>query len=412
MSGTTTGPAIESKLPKHFVWFLTGAFLSNEGTWMQLVAQGWLVAELSQEPFWSGFVGFCAFLPMLLLSLVGGTLADRMNRRKLLVISQVGMMIVATLLSVLTLTHHIKIWHVAVLALCNGVGSAISTPAYHGFLFDLVGRERLGKAVSLNAAQLHLSRTVGPGLAGVLLGVIGAGGCFVFNAVSFLAVIPLIFVVPLLVPQDFSKAKAESFFGSLKEALGYVVGQKSIRLVLAALTLVSVLIFPHITLLALYVKANLLLDAHVLGWLWVSSGLGSVLVTVGTAQVPKLLQRLGVRQILCCAALSGFSLILFSESKNLWIMHPLIFITGAFIGLVSVGSLTLMQSQVRPEYRGRILGLWGTLFQGMFPIGNMVVGTLAQFTSIPFAWRLAGALMVAASLLILLFPARTLSEKK
>ncbi len=387
-----------AELPRHFLLFLTGSGLSNVGTWMQMVAQSWLVAELSHEPFWSGFVGFCAGVPMLLLSLVGGTLADRMPRRKLLVVSQLMMMFVAAVLGTLTLLHVVKIWHVAVLAFLTGVGSAISTPAYHGFLFDIVGRERLGKAVSLNAAQLHLSRTIGPGLAGLLLGFIGAGGCFILNAVSFLAVIPLIFVVPILVTQDYSRAKNESFFTAVKEALSYVWAQKAIRITLMALCLVSVLIMPHITLLALYVKAYLHLDPHVLGWLWVSSGLGSVIIAIMASRIPDFTSRMNVRTILFAACASGMALFLFASAKSLFWMHPLIFITGACVGLVSVCSLTLMQSSVRPELRGRILGLWGTLFQGMFPIGNMVVGTLAQFTSIPFAWKVTGGLMAAISL--------------
>lgn len=371
---------------------------------MQIVAESWVVATLTQEPFWAGFVGFCAGLPILLFSWVGGAIADRFHRRRVLVFCQCLFMSIALVLSLLTFTQTIKIWHVALLSFLGGLVIALNNPAYNGFLFDIVGKTHLTRAVSLNATQFHVSRFLGPAIGGICLASIGAWGCFAVNALSFLAVIPMIAIVPISVEQDLKRAELESVWASARGALKYVRGQRALVFALLVTAVTTVLVIPHVTLLPLYIKEYLHLGPRELGWMWASSAAGSVLITLGIGRFSTSLHLMHRRFVLSGALLASLALFAFASVTNLFLMHGLLFFLGACIAFVVVSGQSLIQHEVAPPFRGRVLGLWSTLFHGMFPVGNLMVGSVAQFLSIPQAWRLAAAtlfVLLTASLVLL-----------
>lgn len=382
------------QLPRPVLIFLLGAFLSNIGTWMQIIAQGWLVAELSDEPFWSGFVSFCAGVPLLIFSFLGGALADRHDRRQVLFAAQVILMCNAILMALLTYYRVIEIWGVACLAFIAGTAAAINNPTYNGFLFNIVGKNALSRAVALNGAQFQLSRMIGPGLAGIAIGIVGTWGCFALNAASFLAVIPLIAVVPVIVQQDIAAARRKAILASLTEAVEYTRQLPQIHLPLLITTLSSFFLMAHIFLLPLYVKEDLGYGANVLGSLWVASAAGSLLSTLILERRARRFGNPTSRDLKRGTFFSAVCVLAFANVSYLPLMYVCIFFCGAAVSYISTGCQLLIQSEVAPAYQGRILGLWGMLFQGSFPLGNLAIGTLAQWTSLPTAWSAAAILLM------------------
>lgn len=367
---------------------------------MQVIAQGWLVAELSKEPFWSGFVSFCSGVPMLLFSLPGGALSDRFNRRKVVIICQTVMMVNAAVIAFLTKLHLIQIWHVAIISCVSGITFAVNNPAYSGFLYNIAGKEGLNKALSLMAAQFQFSRVIGPVLGGIAIGVIGTWGCFTLNSISFLCVIPLLFLVPVREIQNIASARGKSFRQSLGEALDFARGHAKIRTSLLITALSSCLIMPHVFLLPLYIQRERGLDSHVLGWLWCASAAGSFLASVLIQRWARRNRSVRPKDLHYAMIGSALGLIVFANMRSLPLMYFFIFLLGTTIGFTAIASQLFIQSNAPQEFQGRLLGIWGSLFQGMFPIGNLLVGTVAQFTSLPTAWTISGVIGVVLFLLL------------
>lgn len=361
---------------------------------MQVIAQGWLVAELSKEPFWSGFVSFCSGVPMLFFSLPGGALSDRFNRRKVVIICQIIMMVNALAIALLTKFQLIQIWHVAIIAFIAGTTFAVNNPAYNGFMYNIAGKEGLQKALTLIASQFQFSRVIGPVVGGLAIGIIGTWGCFLLNALSFLCVIPFLFVIPVRELQDLGSARGKPFWNSLKEALHYAKTHRKIRDTLILTSLSSCLIMPHIFLLPLYVQRDRGYDSHVLGWLWCSSAVGSFLASVLIERWGRRSRDIGPRDLHIGMLVSAIGIICFANVTSLLLMHFFIFLVGISIGFIAVSSQLLIQSNAPQEYQGRLLGIWGSLFQGMFPIGNLAVGAIAQVSSLPIAWTICGGIAV------------------
>lgn len=385
---------MSARLPRFFSFFLLGAFLSNIGSWMQVIAQGWLVAELSKEPFWSGFVNFCAGIPMLLFSLPGGALSDRFNRRKVVVICQIIMMFNAALIAFLTKTGWIQLWQVALISFIGGTTFSVNNPAYSGFLYNIAGKEGLSRALSLTVSQFQFSRVIGPALGGLAIGIIGTWGCFTLNALSFLCVIPLLYLIPVREVQDVKTTRGKSFWKSLREAMEYARTHPKIGITLVITALSSCLIMPHIFLLPLYIQRDRGLDAHTLGWLWGVSAIGSFLSSVVIERWGRTQREIRPRDLHLGMIVSAVGLFCFANVRALPLMYFFIFCVGISMGFIAVASQLLIQSHSPQEFQGRLLGIWGSLFQGMFPIGNLALGAVAQFSSLPIAWSFASVVCV------------------
>jgi predicted MFS family arabinose efflux permease len=240
---------------------------------------------------------------------------------------------------------------------------------------------------------------LGPVAAGFLLSKMGAGGCFVVNAVSFLAVIPMIVFVKSHATHSPPGLNVTSFINGIKEAVVYLRRQERIVLSLTLVALTSLCIMPHLTLLPLLVRDILGKGPETLGWMWLSSGLGSILVTVSLGR--NFFDTNRKLNILFIGAWGSAScLFVFAFLRFMPALHLFMFLIGAFVTLVSLASQVFIQKEVDSNLRSRILGVWGTLFQGMFPVGSILVGSLAQATSIPMAFMVASATLMVTGLIL------------
>lgn len=380
--------------------FWTGAIVSNVGSWMQTVAQGWLVLELTDSAFMLGLVGFVATFPMLILLLVGGVYADRFDRRRLLLWANGALMASASALALLTWSGTVAVWHILLLALASGTAIALAAPAFQAFVHDLVGTADLQNAIALNSAQFNLSRVLGPSLAGIALGGIGLAGCFGVNALSYLAAIAALVAIRIRSSRTPNPAP---LLESLLEAVGYVRGRPRIRALLILVALVSVLAMPYTTLLPIIARDTLGLDASGLGYLYAIGGTGAVVGALSlTAR--RLFRRRGF-YLLAVAALTGASTLGLGLARDPIVAGAaLVGISFAATSVVALSN-TLLQEIVDDAMRGRVMGMFGLAFMGTFPIGNLVAGTVAGLLTASTTMALSGAsLLVLAAAITLTRP--------
>jgi MFS family permease len=368
--------------------FWAGALISNVGAWMQNVAQGWLVLELTDSAFMLGLVGFAGTLPWLILLLVGGVYADRLDRRRVLVRANVVMMIFAAVLTALTWSGVVRIWHVLALSLASGSAIALAAPAFQAFLHDLVDRHDLQNAIALNSAQFNLSRVVGPSLAGLTLGVIGLAGCFGVNTLSYLAAI-----VALILIRARARPVPEPapVWQSIVEGVGYVRERPRIRAILTIAALISVLAMPYATLLPIVARDALGLDASGLGWLFAIGGVGAVGGALSVA-FRHALPRRGP-WLLGCAIATGLATLALGLSRAPSAAGASLVAIGFFATSAVALSNTLLQELVDDAMRGRVLSMFGLAFMGSFPVANLATGVMAGLTSASTTLAVTGALL-------------------
>jgi MFS family permease len=335
-----------------------------------------------------GLVGFAGSLPWLVLLLVGGVYADRLDRRRLLIRANIAMMACAAVLTALTWTGAVRIWHVFALSLASGSAIALAAPAFQAFLHDLVGRRDLQNAIALNSAQFNLSRVIGPSLAGLTLGAIGLAGCFGVNTLSYLgAIVALMLIrvasrpVPPAVP----------VWDSIVEGFGYVRDRPRIQALLAIAALISLLAMPYATLLPIVVRDGLGLDASGLGWLFAVGGAGAVCGALSVA-FGHLLPARGA-WLLGCAIATGLATLTLGLARSPLAAAASLVAIGFFATSAVALTNTLLQELVDDVMRGRVLSMFGLAFMGTFPVANLVAGTLAGMTSASVALAVTGALL-------------------
>ncbi|MFN2382649.1 MAG: MFS transporter [Gemmatimonadota bacterium] len=372
-----------------------GALISNVGGWMQTVAQGWLVLELTDSALMLGVVGFAATLPMLLLLLIGGVFADRLDRRRLLIRMQIALMLVAATLAALTWTGTVAVWHIIALALFSGSALALAMPAYQAFVQDLVGREDLQNAIALNSAQFNLSRVVGPALAGVAVGAIGLAGCFAVNAASFVAAIAAL--LSIQVPSRPAPSPAP-LWKSVIEGFAYVRSRPRVQALLLLTALISVLAMPYTTLLPIIARDTLGLGADGLGYLFAVGGIGAVAGALSLA-IRGRFPRRGLYLLGCAAGTGAATLALGLARSPIAAGAALVAISFAATSSIALGN-SLLQELVDDAMRGRVLSMFGLAFVGTFPIGNLLSGGLAHATSASTALVLTGATLLAVALIV------------
>ncbi|GAB4231081.1 MAG: MFS transporter [Acidobacteriota bacterium] len=367
-----------------------GAFTSTTGTWMQMVAQSWVVLQLTGSAFYLGLVSFLGQLPILFFSLIGGAFADRVDRRKLLLFSQYVQMAVAVLLTILVAGGWVEVWHFLVLVFVAGSGQAFGGPAYQALLPTLVDREDVPNAVALNSIQFNLARMVGPVLAGGAFAAFGAAICFGLNALSFLAVI----LALLAIRSRFIPPRREAnLLQDIGQGFRYVRSR-------GALWQLTILGFastfcgvPLLTLLPVFAKDVFGLDAAGYSYMMAVSGAGSILGAVVYASYSRRTRqgRFTVRMQLVLALLIG----LFAVSRALWLSCLLLFLGGA--GLISLFAAitSLVQLATEEGMRGRMMSIFMLAFRGGMPLGDLLAGFLAA-TFTPTAALLVLACLLAA----------------
>lgn len=377
---------------RNFRMFFTGQFVSLTGTWMQSVAQSWLIYRLTGSVVLLGAIGFASQIPVFLLAPIGGVLADRYDRRRILVATQTGAMLLAFILAWLTLTDRIQIWHLFVISVGLGVANAFDIPTRQAFAVDLVGKEDLINAIALNSSMFNGARIVGPAIAGVLVAVVGEGWCFFGNAVSYLAVIAGLMLIRI---DSVIRPRAGSTLANIAEGFGYVAGTKPIRALLLLLGLVSLMGMPYAVLMPIFADKYLGGGSDTLGYLMGASGLGALIAALTLAS-RRHVTGLGRWVMIACGAF-GVSLSLFSASRTFWLSMILLVPVGFFMMIQMSSSNTLVQAMVPDILRGRVMSVYSMMFMGMAPIGALLAGSLAGIIGAPLTVAAGGAVCIVGA---------------
>jgi len=367
---------------RNFRLFWSGAFLSNSGTWMQAVAQGWLVLEISNSPFWLGVDGFMATAPVLLFTLAGGVFADLIDRRKLLIYSQIIAGCSALTLGLLVATGVVQVWMILVLSFVTGCCMAIAGPSYMALVFDLVGHEDLANAIALNSTQFQLSRVLGPVAAAVGFKLFGLAGCFFANGVSFAAVCVGLAMVrydeyrkPSVASNRSIKDK-KAFWQDLMGGFSYVRGRPRVAMLLVIAAVTSVFGAPYFSMTPVFARDIFHLGETGLALLMGTAGAGAligalVLAYLGDSSRKGYLVLGGDLVFAVC-------LVCFSLSTNLLLSLGFLFAMGfAIVGSVAMTN-TLLQKLVTDEMRGRVMSMFMLSFLGAMPVGNLIAGAASH----------------------------------
>ncbi|HEY3080003.1 MAG TPA: MFS transporter [Chloroflexota bacterium] len=379
----------------NFRLYWCGALTSNVGTWTQTVAQGWLVYQLTGSTFMLGVVGFVQSLPFLLFALYGGVLADRLERRRLMVWTQIGMMVLAFLLALLTLTGLVVVWHVLVIVFLNGIVNAFNTPVRQSIVSDLVPRKDLANAIAINSTQFQSSRTLGPALAGVLLAAVGPGWCFFLNGVSFVAVIwtLLVMQVPALPPRPRPPA-----LQSVREALVYVRGHALIWTLLLAAGIPSLFGMAYMFLLPAFAETVLDAGPAGLGVLQSAVGIGALAGALTIASLPARWR--GGATMLAALVVLGLALAAFGASQAFVLSVAALFAVGFSQMVYNNLRMTFVQGLAADEMRGRVLSLLTLATFGLQPLGAIEAGALAGVIGPGLAMLLNGGVCLVLGVLV------------
>ncbi len=386
---------------RDFSVFWAGNFLSNTGTWMQYVALGWVILIISNSPFLLGLNGFLAQIPALVFALPGGTIADRLNRRKLMLVTQTSMMLLALFLAILTSYQAITIDEILAISFLTGIASALNYPAYQALIPDLLPHEDLMNGIALNSAQFNMSRAIGPTVAGLALGTLGAAACFYLNSASFLALILALLVITI---PPVHRTTGTRFWGSMAEGIRYVKQHRMIILLLSVPACLSILGLPFIVLMPAIARNLIGVGASGLGFLMGGAGLGAVAAALFIAArgTPERRERL----ILTSATFFSVALILLAGVHAFWAAFLLLAVMGGtIVGTLTVANTTL-QTTTPPELRGRIMAMYYMAMSGLLPFGSLQAGALAQAISTRFALGLGGAGCLVYFLILQIFLTR------
>jgi MFS family permease len=392
----------ENRLPRvlralrhrNYRLFIGGQLISLVGTWMQTVAQSWLVYRLTGSAVLLGVVGFSSQIPVFLLSSVGGTVADRYNRRRIVIATQTSSMILALILAGLTLAQVIQVWHIFILASLLGIVNAFDMPSRQSFIVEMVGREDLGNAIALNSSMVNSARMLGPAVAGILVSLVGEGWCFFLNGVSYIAVIAGLLMMNLL-PRRPAR-KETSAFRSILEGFRYVWTTAPIRTLLLLLGLVSLMGMPYAVLMPLFADKILHGGPRGLGLLMAATGIGAL---VGALRLASKSDTRGLaRWVMFASGGFGVCLILFSLSQTFWLSFALLLPTGFCMMTEMASSNTLIQSMVPDHLRGRVMAVYAMMFMGMAPFGSLLSGAVAERFGAPAAVAFGGTACILGSL--------------
>lgn len=357
---------------RNFQLFFAGQFVSLTGTWMQTVAQSWLVYQMTGSVILLGTVGFASQIPVLLLAPFGGTAADRFDRRRILLVTQSWAMLLAGTLAALTLTGNIQIWHLLVIAVGFGVGNAFDIPARQAFVSDMVGREDLINAIALNSSMFNGARIVGPAIAGILVAAVGEGWCFFANSVSYIAVLMSLLAMKMI---PAVRRELKSPFAEIREGFVYVATTPPIRALLLLLGLVSLAGMPYAVLMPVFAADYLGGDSGTLGFLMGCSGIGALAAALTLASRRHVFG-LGKWVAAACAGL-GLFLITFSFSRSVALSALILVPVGFSMMTQMASSNTLVQAMVPDELRGRVMSVYSMMFMGLAPVGSLLAGTIA-----------------------------------
>ncbi|ADG81402.1 MFS transporter [Thermincola potens] len=395
---------------RNFRLFWGGQCISLIGTWMQNVAQSWLVLELTRSAFWLGVVSTFQFLPMTLFSLYAGTLIDRFPKKKMLIFTQAGLMTLAFILAVDTWMHTVKLWHVLILAVLLGVMNTFDMPARQAFMIELVGEADLMNAIVLNSSIFNAARVVGPSVSGLVIAKLGIALCFLINAVSFLPVITGIWLIRLPKPvQPASRRCQEGIWQGIKAGLDFVRKTPGIFVPLALLAVINVFAFNFNVLVPLYAKNVFHAGAKTYGFLMGANGfgaiIGSVILAIRSAHGPKM------RSLFIAAAGVSIFELLLVPAKSYTLAYLLLGITGLWVITFTTNCNSLLQVQSPPNMRGRVMSIYTLVFGGLVPLGSFLSGSMAHAWGAPAALGLGALISLAFTVALVIWRPSLLKQE-
>ena len=378
---------------RNYRLFITGQAISLSGTWMQSVAESWLVFRLTGSSALLGFSSFASQIPVFLLAPVGGMAADRWNRHRIIITTQTLSMIMPLVLSALTFTGRVRVWHVFALAACLGVVNAFDIPARQSFLIEMVGREDMMNAIALNSSMVNGARVVGPAIAGLLVAAVGEAWCFLLNGISYIAVITglLMMTVAAKPPHVSTRSPIKDF----TEGFQFAARTPPVRALLILLGTVSLAGMPYAVLMPIFAENILHGGARALGFLMGCSGAGALCGALTLAS-RKGVRGLGSWVAVACASF-GVALIAFSASRTFWLSAILLVPAGASMMTQMASSNTLVQAMVPDRLRGRVMAVYSMMFMGMAPFGALLAGTLAERIGAPRTVAIGGLVCIAGA---------------
>jgi MFS family permease len=385
--------ALRALRHRNFQLFFSGQLVSLIGTWMQTVAQAWLVYRLTGSALLLGSVGFASQIPVFLVAPLGGITADRVNRQRLVIATQISSMILAGILAWLTLSGRVQVWHIFALAALLGVVNAFDIPGRQSFLVDMVGKEDLMNAIALNSSMFNGARVIGPAVAGILVARIGEGWCFAANSLSYIAVIVGLLLMKVhCAPRPSKHSPIEDII----EGFRWVDQTRVIRALLLLIGLVSLVGMPYTVLMPVFADRILHGGARGLGILMGATGIGALFGAL-TLAAKTGVKGLGRWIAFSCAGL-GISLFLFSFSTSFWLSVALLLPAGYSMMLQMACSNTLIQTMVPDELRGRVMSVYSMMFMGMAPFGAFFGGALADHIGAPITVATGGVACVIGAI--------------
>jgi MFS family permease len=375
--------------------YLTGMIVSNVGSWMQMIAQGWLILELTGSPFYLGLVGLVRAIPALSLTLIGGVLADRFDRRRLLLITQMSAAMTSLTLGVLDLTGLVQVWHVLAIAFISSVIMAVDNPTRHAIVPALVGRQNIASAVALNSAAWNGASIIGPSIAGILVGVAGTGAAFIINGLSFLAVF---YAVLTMKPLEQRPRGTQTMLENLTTGVRFILNDRRIWGVMIVIAIPTFFGRPIIQLMPEFARTVLDTGPEGYGLLMAATGIGAL---IGALSVSKLsASSIGQGRLLFLSSgIFALSLIFFSSSP--WLIPSLLIllVVGATPTILMGISNTLLQMSITEEVRGRVMSAYSLVPMSLMPLGSMALGSASAVIGVSLAFIIGAAIILVATVL-------------
>jgi len=375
---------------RNFRLFFIGQGISLVGTWMQNVGEGWLMLTLTNSPFYVGLTAALSSVGVLLFSLYAGVIADRVDKRRFIILMQLAFMIEAFTVSILIWTNAIAVWQVLVLATTLGIASAFDIPMRQAFVVEMVGKDDLMNAIALNSSLFNAARVIGPAIAGLLIGTVGIAWCYFLNGLSYIAVIAGLLMMRL--PYDPRPPKTTSAWTGFREVLAYLRNDRRLRVLMILTAILSVFGFPYIAMMPVFARDVLNRGATGYGALTSSIGIGAVIGALGIALASARIRARGRLMLIGGTAL-GILLILFSASRVLALSMVLLGLAGCAMIVNNSITNTLIQTAAPDHLRGRVMGFYSFVFVGMAPFGAFLFGVVAEHVGVPTTIAAGGAIV-------------------
>ncbi len=382
---------------RNFRLFWFGQMVSLIGTWMQSLALGWLVWRLTHSPLWLGVAGAMPFMPSLFLSSFGGVLVDRYDKRRVLIITQSGMAFLSAVLGILTVSGIIQLYQIIILAILVGLMMAMDTPARLAFIREMVGKDDLDNAIALNSTVFNSARIVGPPIAGFLVPLVGEGGCFLINALTFSGVI-----VSLLSMRGLEQIRIinpDPFLRQLAQAFSFMRRHDVIRPLMIALAFYGVFGFTMVVLMPIFADRVLNVGVRGLGALMGAMGIGALSSSLMVATFSRDSRR--GRMVLGGAIGVALGFLGFSLSRSFLLSLALLALAGFAMFLMLNSLIILIQKQTPHELLGRVMGLYTTGFIGLVPIGNILAGVVASAIGAPATMLIGSTVCLGVAIFVL-----------